>query len=336
MNKLHSFFSSYKGYLTLGAGLLLSSVLSLLFGSASLSFAQLFTGLFGDDKELSIIIYNIRLVRTVAAIIAGVGLSVSGVMLQSVTRNSLASPSVIGVNSGAGVFVAISLLLPFPTIAAQLALTPLFAFCGALFTTLAVISIAHFVGGKGVSVILSGIAINAFFNAIISLINLTDSDVLVSYNAFSVGGFSGVTYTALFAPFGIVAVCLTLSLLLSRKIDTLAIGVNGSTTLGVNAQRLSVYCILIASASAAAVVSFAGLLGFVGLIVPHMARYLCGAKSRSLIICSSLLGGIVTVLADLFGRTVLAPSELPVGITMAFVGVPFFIFLLFKQRRESL
>ena len=273
--------------------------------------------------------------RTVAAILAGVGLSVSGVMLQSVTRNSLASPSVIGVNSGAGVFVAISLLLPVSTIASQIILTPLFAFSGALLTTIAVISIARLVGGKSSCVILSGIAGNAFFDAIISLINLTDSDVLVSYNAFSVGGFSGVTYTALAAPLAIVTVCLVLSLLMSRKIDTLAIGVDEAITLGVNARRLTVYCILIASASAAAVVSFAGLLGFVGLIVPHMARYLCGNKSRSLLICSSLLGGIITVLADLFGRIVLAPSELPVGITMAFIGVPFFIFLLFKQRRES-
>ena len=336
MNKLNSFFSSYKGYLTLGGCLLLATVLSLLFGSASISFSELFAGLFGSDKELSIIIYDIRLARTLAAILAGVGLSISGVLLQGVTGNSLAAPGVIGVNSGAGAFVAISLLLPTSALATQIAITPLFAFLGAFLTTIAVLFVARLAGGKSSSVILSGIAINAFLNAVISLINLADSDVLVSYNAFSVGGFSGVTYTSLFAPFAIVALCLTLALMASRKIDTLALGTLGATTLGVNAQRLSIYCVVLASASAAAAVSFAGLLGFVGLVVPHMARFLCGTRTRPLLICSSILGGVVTVLADLFGRTVLAPSELPVGITMAFIGVPFFIFLLIKQRRASI
>ena len=163
---------------------------------------------------------------------------------------------------------------------------------------------------------------------------LADTDVLASYNAFSVGGFSGVVYLDLLAPGIIVAICLAIALILSPKIELLCLGKSVATTLGVRVDLVRTVAIVLAAASAAASVSFAGLLGFVGLIVPHISRALVGHRMRLLIPTAALVGAAVTVLADHIGRLIISPSELPVGIMMAFVGAPFFIFLLWRKRGD--
>jgi len=310
--------------------LLTASVLSLLFGGAYLSPADALGGLFGMGTDTSMVIMQgIRLPRMLGAVLAGIGLSISGALLQSVTDNALASPNVIGVNSGAGVCVI--LLLAFLPTAAPL--LPLAAFAGAFLTTLIIIATAGRFGTSKATVILAGIALTSILNAAISLISLIDTDVLSAYSYFSVGGLSGLTTDRLLLPAILITASLLGALLLSRQLEVLKLGDTVATSLGIRVRHLRTVALLCASASAAAAVSFAGLLGFVGLIVPHVARKLVGCYTRHVLIAASLLGGTLVLLADLLGRTLLAPTEIPVGIIMALVGAPFFLFLLLRRRR---
>ncbi len=317
--------------------LLLISILSLRFGSAEMSTFEFFSALLSrDGGTASVIIYSIRLPRLLAGIVSGIGLALSGVLLQSVTNNPLASPNVIGVNAGAGFGVVLSLvILPSAFGVASYILLPVFAFVFALLTTFLVLVISNAAGGTRSSVVLAGVAVTALLNAFISAVNLADTDVLASYNAFSVGGFSSVSYLDILIPSVIILICLCVSMLLSSEIELLCLGKEVASSLGVRVARVRIAAIILAAASAAASVSFAGLLGFVGLIVPHIARAAVGSRMSRLLPSSALLGASVTVLADHVGRLIISPSEIPVGIMLAFVGAPFFIALLFGKRGGS-
>lgn len=332
-----TFFCSPKGILLLFGVLVLVSVCALRFGSVHMSTKRFWEALFlstGAETD-SLILYSVRLPRILAGVLAGIGLSVSGVLLQAVTDNALASPNVIGVNAGAGFGVILTLaVLPGAAGMLRLSLLPLFAFGGALLATFTVLLLSRCAGGGRSATVLSGVAVSALLNALISGMTLLNTDLLSSYNAFSIGGFRGVQYGELILPAVMIFLCLAASLLLSSGVDLLCLGHSTAALMGVRVGFLRTVCILCASASAAAAVSFAGLLGFVGLIVPHMARRLVGHRTRYLLIVSALLGGSVTVLADLGGRVLLAPTEIPVGITMALVGAPFFLFLLFQKKGE--
>lgn len=308
-------------YLCLILGLLAAVLLGIFCGSTRLDWKN-------NAANSTIILTYLRVPRVAAALLAGVGLSVSGVLLQSVTGNALASPNIIGVNAGAG-FCCILLLNFFPQYWAAL---PFGAFIGAFATTLLIVTVAKKISAAPGTVILAGIACTTLLNAGISFLSLLDSDVLSSYNAFSVGGLNGVKLEQLVLPAIIIALCLCVSLLLSRQIHLLCLGDALAGSIGVRTQRIRMVCLVCASASAAAVVSFAGLLGFVGLVVPHISRRLCGNRTGPLLVTSSLVGAILVILADLLGRVLLAPTEIPVGILMAFIGAPFFFFLLLKRR----
>lgn len=309
------------------ACLALSLLLGVALGSTSLSAKEIIAGL-KEGNHISIIILQLRLPRVLAALLAGVGLSVSGVLLQSVTGNPLASPNIIGVNAGAG-FSTILLLTFY---GGATVLTPFFAFIGAFCTTLIIVFTASRLGATSTTVILAGIAVTTLLNACISFLSLLDGDVLTSYNAFSIGGLRGVSTSQLYIPAAIIFISLAAALILSRHIRLLSLGDKMAASLGVKVRAVRFFALLLASASAAAVVSFAGLLGFVGLVVPHIARRIVGERTSVLLIASSLIGAILVILADLFGRIILAPSEIPVGIIMALIGAPFFFILLIKRR----
>lgn len=318
------------GILLLAVLLLLTAAAGVRFGSAQLGLNEFFYALIRADgyETESVILWSVRFPRVLAGIAAGAGLSLAGVLLQCVTDNPLAAPNIIGVNAGAG--FAVVLTLSFGTV--SYLLLPFSAFAGAFLATLLIVSIAGRAGESHASVILAGVAVTALLNAAISGITLIDADILTSYNAFSVGGFRGVKTEQLILPSVIIGICLIVSLILSRNLNLLCLGDGGAAVLGVNVKRVRLAAILCASASAAAVVSFAGLLGFVGLIVPHIARKLTGHHTGYTIAVSAIAGGILTVSADLAGRILAAPSEIPVGIMMAFLGAPFFLWLLWRRR----
>jgi len=312
--------------------LVLFFLLSLFCGAAALSPSEVLKALFGtDESTVSIIVSGLRLPRALAGLLAGIGLSVSGVLLQSVTGNALASPNVIGVNSGAGLAV-ILLLVFFPALLPAL---PLFAFLGAFAATLIIVHLARRFGGTSTTVVLAGVALTSVINATISFITLLDTDAVSSYNYFSIGGLAGIQLSELVLPTVLILLSFLVSLLLSRPLETLRLGDSTAKALGVRVTALRTLALICASASAAAAVSFAGLLGFVGLVVPHVARGLVGGRISRLLPSSALLGGILVLSSDLLGRTLLSPTEIPVGILMALLGAPFFLYLLTRRRYHA-
>ncbi|MBQ7922502.1 MAG: iron ABC transporter permease [Clostridia bacterium] len=301
------------------------------FGSAPMSAKAFWSAMLGKEgfETERLILFSVRLPRAIAGLLAGIGLSVSGVLLQSVTDNALAGPNIIGVNAGAG--FASALMLSFLPAASPF--LPAASFAGAFLTTLLIVLTAGRSRSK-TGVILAGIALTTLFNACISLLTLLNDDILISYNAFSIGGFAGVPTDRLLLPAIFILVSFSIALLFGRQMDALCLGEAGASVLGIPVRQVRLVCIFCASASAGAVVSFAGLLGFVGLVVPHITRKLTGCRGRALLFFSALFGGCVTIAADLAGRLILAPTEIPVGIMMAFIGAPFFLWLLFRRRNS--
>lgn len=313
--------------------LLFCSLLSLRFGSAEMTNAEFFGGLFNGREFPTerIILLSLRLPRILAAIVAGAGLSVSGVLLQSVTGNELASPNIIGVNAGAGFFMV--LMLFFAPHAVYM--RPFAAFVGAFLTTLIILSAASKGQFSKTTVILCGVAITAVLNGGISFLTYLKPDVLMDYNFFSVGGVAGAETKELILPAGIIAFTVIMALVLSSRIDTLYLGDSIANSLGVNVKLLRVVCLALAGLSAASAVSFAGLLGFVGLVVPHITRKITDGSVGEMIEISVLSGGILVVVADLIGRTFFSPSEIPVGVVMSFVGAPFLLYIVMRRGKNA-
>lgn len=319
-----------------GLGLLLLCLLGcilggLCFGSARLPLSQVIQGIFCWDADTvpTRILWAVRLPHVAACLLAGVGLGVSGTLLQAATDNPLAGPNIIGVNAGAG--FAMVLGLCFAPMAYRL--QPLMAFAGAFACTMLIVFVANRAGGSRVSIVLTGVAVSALLNAGISLLKLLYPDMAVTYNYFSVGGVSGVDFSDLLLPAVIILCSLVGAMILAGKMNLLCLGDGIATGLGVGVKMLRITALLLASASAAAAVSFAGLLGFVGLMVPHLGRQLFATNDlRKLLPVSGVLGGSMVILADLIGRTLFAPSEIPAGIVTALVGAPFFFALLLRRR----
>lgn len=312
--------------------LFLSVILAFMFGSAKIGIGEIFTALFSQngDKTVRFILVNLRLPRILAAVLAGAGLSCAGLLLQTVTDNDLCSPSVIGVNSGAGFAVMIVLCI-FPS---AFNVLPFVAFVGAFLTTLLVLGISFFAAGRRVrtKVVLAGVAIGALLSAGISFLSQIYPEALAAYSDFSVGGFRDIYADELLIPGIGIAVGIVIAFILSQKLNVLTLGEDIATGLGVAVRPLRFFTLLLASLLCGCVVSFAGLLGFAGLIVPHIARRLAGHDLRVLIPVCVLSGPILVILADLAARTLFSPAELPAGILLAIIGAPFFLYLLFRRK----
>ena len=219
--------------------------------------------------------------------------------------------------------------------ALPVAFLPLAAFAGAFLATVVIVSISGRLGmGKG-TVVLVGLAFSSVLSAGISFLSLLDRDVLADYNAFSIGSLSGVERDDILIPAVIVLVSCVLARLYSGRINLLSIGDDAAGALGINVRKTRMICMLLASLSAAAAVSFAGLLGFVGLMSPHIARVFFGADLRKLLVPTVFVGSALAVASDLVGRLLVSPSELPVGIIMSLVGAPFFLGLLLWGGRKN-
>ncbi len=290
--------------------------------------AAVLTG--GGTKEAETILLGLRLPRVLAAGLAGVGLAVAGVLLQTVTGNGLCAPNIVGINAGAGFAVLLlSCLLPQCWY-----LLPEAAFLGAVSTAAVVLGVAFAGTGRlsRTTLVLAGVAVSALMNAGSSALVLRFPDAAANYGAFSVGGFRGVALRSLAIPAAIILSGLALTLLLAPRLELLLLGDELAAALGVNVRMLRLCAVLLASALSAAVVSYAGLLGFVGLAVPHIARLLSGHTLRRCVPAAALVGFALVIAADLAGRLLFAPSELPAGIITAAIGAPFFLWLLLRRR----
>ncbi len=306
-----------------------SLVIGVSMGSLRISPLEVVQAIFTQEDTLNHnIIFNVRLPRNILAALVGINLALSGVTLQGVLNNPLASPGIIGVSSGAG-FMAFVIMILFPDYAY---LVPMGAFIGALVTTLIIYTLAWKGGVSPVRLILSGVAIASFLGAGINIFMTFYPDRVAGGLDFMVGGLSGRTWpdVKLILPYTIFAG--TCALLSSNQINLLLLGDEVATALGLKVEQSRFLLIIIASLLAASAVSVAGLLGFVGLIVPHMARMLIGSDYRFLYPASIGLGGLVLVTCDMLARMMFDPIELPVGVIMAVLGGPFFLYLLRDKR----
>lgn len=314
------------GFLFLG----ISVVAGLTLGSTGLTFfeiKQAFTEGFGSSAGARIFAF-VRLPRTAAALVCGAALSVSGAVIQGVLANRLASPSIVGVNSGAGLAVTICTALG---IYGGWRLS-VFSFLGAFAAVMLVSLGSRKWGASRGTVILIGVAMNSLLGAVSDTIITFTPNVGVMSNDFKIGEFSAVTYQKLIPAAFMILITLIVLLTLTNELDVLTLGDDNAKGLGMNTSVMRIVFLLLAALLAGCAVSLAGLLSFVGLIVPHAVRSLAGSKSSHLIALCALFGSAFVCLCDAIARTAFAPYEIPVGIIMAFLGAPFFVFILIKGK----
>lgn len=308
------------------------SLVAIAVGSAGYSVLEILRALFSEEKStIKVIVLNLRLPRLLLAILIGSSLSASGALLQSVMRNPLADPGTIGVSAGAGT-AATTILLLFPQLTNSV---PLFAFGGAALACFMIYSMAWKRGVDPTRIILSGVAINSVLGAYNSLLQLMHSDSLEGVLAFMNGSLSGRSWAqakllVIYAGIGLV-----LSFLCIKSANTLQLGDEMAKSLGVKVNLARVCLSAVSAFLAAATVSVAGMIGFVGLVVPHISRLLVGSDYKAMLPTSVLLGAVVLLLADTLGRTVVPGMEIPVGIVMSVVGGPFFLYMLRKAGKVS-
>ena len=310
--------------------LLLSAFLSLVSGAASIPLSDLVNAaLAGPESVAGYVFWYSRLPRTVACIAAGFALSISGAVIQSVLANSLAAPGIIGVNSGAGFAVTLATALG----AVSGWMISASAFLGAMVTSLAIMVISRKTRASRTSVLLAGVSLNyilgAFSDAVLSLVpqaSMTSGD-------FRVGGFSSISHVRLYPAAIIIALSALAVFTLSNELEVLSLGDDEARTLGLDASVMRVVFLLLASALAGAAVSFAGLLGFVGLLVPNGIRRLLRGDNRLLLPLSGIGGAVLVTLCDIVSRMMFRPYELPVGIMLSLIGGPVFLILVLKRRK---
>jgi iron complex transport system permease protein len=291
------------------------------------------------DSSLEVIIWQVRMPVVIGAVLVGAALSVAGTLFQGVLRNPLSDPFLIGTSSGAALGATIAFVLPFETIyGAFFPLTMLLAFVGALVTVLFVYGLARSDGHTPVvTLLLAGVVVNAVLVAlqtlIIALYPRAQFQLQAVFNWLS-GGVVVTNWIPLLVIGAIVLPCILLAIGLSGILDSFALGEEGAAHLGLHVERYKFLLVVLASLLTAAAVSISGLIGFVGLVIPHSMRLILGPSSRSLLPTSALGGAIFLTLADLLARTIIAPAVLPVGVFTALVGAPFFLFLLKRSRRD--
>lgn len=312
--------------------LLLSLAGGISVGAVSVSLREIGQVLFDHTAgEAYQIIYNIRLPRVLLGALVGMNLALAGCVLQGVMRNPLADPGIIGVSAGAGLAAMLVMIIrPELTF-----LVPLVAFIGALAALSLVIALAWDKGVQPLPLVLSGVAVAAILGGAMSLLMIFFSDKIQGTVNWIAGSLQGRSWNhiRMILPYSLIGVLgVTLS---ARYLNLLQLGDEVAKSLGTQVQAVRLGLVVLAALLAASAVSVAGLLGFVGLIVPHITRMLLGSDFEYLMPCSALFGAITVVAADMAARTVFSPVEIPVGIFMAFLGAPFFIYLLRKGMRRQ-
>lgn len=290
------------------------------------------------DPSDELIILQLRLPVVIGAGLVGMGLSVAGVLFQGMLRNPLADPYLIGTSSGAALGAAIAFVLPYDTFyGTYFPLTPVLAFAGAMLTVLFVYAVAR-VGGQTpvVTLLLAGVVINAVLVAVQTLLLTLSPRAqfgLQSLFSWLSGGVAVTTWTPVVIVGLLILVGFACALLFSGVLDAFGLGEESAAYLGLHVERYKLLIIVVGSLLTAAAVSISGLIGFVGLIVPHVMRLLLGPRHRLLLPASALAGASFLILADLLARVVIAPATLPVGVFTALVGAPFFLFLLRNSKQ---
>lgn len=284
------------------------------------------------NPDHEFIIYNLRLPRTLVAVMVGMAIAISGTIFQGLTRNPLADPGIIGINAGASL-AAVSVIVLFP--AAPVYSLPLSAFAGALGMAILIYSLAWNQGSSPILLILIGVGLSAIATAATSLL-ITFGQIYNVNEAlvWLAGSVYGRSWQQVFSCLPWLIVFIPLAFSQARHLNTLNLGDDVAKNLGISVEWQRGLLVLVAVALAGAAVATAGLIGFVGLMAPHLGRQFVGTNHEGLMPTAALLGGIMVVVADLLGRTLFAPVEIPCGVVTAAVGAPYFLYLLIRNRQK--
>lgn len=294
-------------------------------GAVQMSPVKIIKTLLFDQGSTSYqIIWNVRIPRTIVAALVGVNLSLAGVVLQGIMRNPLASPSTIGVSAGAGLVGLIFLIL-FPQ---YYYLAPIGSFLGALGATMLIYGLAWNGGVMPTRMILAGVAVSSLFGAGNNALMTFYPDRVSGVLNFMVGGLASITWGDLKLILPYTIICGTILMFLPTRLNVLMLGDEVSTGLGLNVEKTRFLFIILSSFLAGSAVSVVGLLGFVGLMVPHITRILIGSDHKYLLPACIFTGAIFVMLCDTVSRVIFQPTEVPVGIIISAIGAPFFLYLL--------
>jgi iron complex transport system permease protein len=312
-----------------GALLVVSIVLATGFGAVSLSIGQIFDGLFNQgDLFARQIVWEIRFPRVLVAALVGGSLAVAGTILQSITRNPLGDPHIFGFSAGAGV-VSIALLTlttGYPT-----HLLPVAAFLGSLMSAAVVFALAWRGGISPIRFALAGVAVAALFTAISTTLIATSDLFTQAVLSFLAGGLYQVNWDDLWTVLPYTAVAGIVAVIFADTLNILGLGDDAARSLGLRVERTRLLLAALAAVLTGAAVAVAGLIGFVGLVAPHVARFIVGSDERFALPMAALLGALLLVVADIVARLVIAPSEIPVGILTAIVGAPVLLFIVRRR-----
>lgn len=282
------------------------------------------------------ILFDIRLPRTILVALTGAALSGSGAAYQGLFRNPLADPYLIGIASGAGLGAVIAMAIQWPSSVLTFAAVPLAAFVGALLTALLVYSLARVGRTTPIStLILAGVAVGAFMTSLSTFLMLRSQGELRRAINWMLGGYALGGWSPVVAVLPEIIIGLGVLIMLGRPLNVLQFGEDQARQMGLNVDRVKRLVIIAASLTTAAAVAFSGIIGFVGLAVPHLIRLIWGGDYRQLVPLSVVGGAAGLLLTDIIARTAIAPQELPLGVITALVGAPFFVWLLRRAKQQS-
>lgn len=312
--------------------LVLSALAAVATGDVDIAFADIFAAVGGREGFSANIIWNFRLPRIGMALLAGWGLAVGGTLTQAILRNPLASPFTLGVASGAGFGAVVGIIISGGISNEVIAGS---AFAVSLITSLLILAVARIKNASSETLILAGVAFMYLFSSLTSFMQYVSTIEQVHQIVFwFFGSLSKVGWTEI----GIAAIMiLAPQPLLMRwgwDLNLLMTGDDAAKSLGVNVVRLRTMGVMLASLMAAGAICFCGVIGFIGLVAPHIARMLIGSDHRFLLPASGMLGAVLILNADTLGRSIWAPQVIPIGIMTAFIGVPFFFYLMMRRRKE--
>lgn len=294
-------------------------------------------------EQQEVVVTAIRLPRVIFGIFIGATLAICGTAIQGLFRNPLADPALIGISSGAALFTVIMIVLGvqifqnlFNTLGTYV--LSIAAFVGAFFTTMLIYRISQS-GGKTIvsTMLLAGIAISAMVSAGTGIMTLVANDAqLRTITFWNLGSLGGATWVNVGVLVPLCLVCIVGLPALSKPLNALVLGETNASLLGINVESLKTKAILLTALGIGVCVSMSGIIGFVGLVTPHIIRKLIGPEHRRVFVASGLLGAALLVIADLVCRTIVAPVEIPIGIATALIGGPFFLYLLLKERKSQI
>jgi iron complex transport system permease protein len=315
--------------------LIAAFIISVATGFASLTPSELFRTIIGQGTPReNLILFEFRLPRIFVAILAGMGLAVSGAILQSITKNPLSDPGILGINAGAGLMVVVYIMFFSVETSSFLYVLPLFALAGGMVTA-AVIYVMSYIKGEGVEptrLVLVGVGLAAaLYGATLTLSTRLDMEDYSFMANWMAGRIWGDDWTFVLSLLPWIIILIPVTLMKSNVLNTLNLHENVSVGVGVNVGRERIVLIVIAVALASASVAVSGGIGFVGLMAPHIARSLVGPRHQSFLPVAALIGGILLLTADTIGRVILDPSGIPAGIIVTIIGAPYFMYLLARK-----